>query len=126
MARRKRYLFVCVNRRPDGTPKGSCAARGAVEFHAELKKRLKQRGLADLEIRPCTASCLDVCWVGPALVVMPQNDFYGRLSIDDIDELIDALARDQQVPRLMLKPEDFTAPKSLSNPPTSANEEEPQ
>ena len=49
MAKRKRYLFVCVNRRPDGTPKGSCAARGAVELHARLKERLKERGLAATE-----------------------------------------------------------------------------
>ena len=27
MAQRKRYLFICVNSRPDGAPKGSCVAR---------------------------------------------------------------------------------------------------
>jgi hypothetical protein len=60
MPQRQRYLFVCVNRRPDGTPKGSCAARGAVEVHAALKDQLKGTGLARLEARACTASCLDV------------------------------------------------------------------
>ena len=29
MAMRKRYVFVCINRRPDDNPKGCCAAKGS-------------------------------------------------------------------------------------------------
>ena len=47
MAQRKRLLFVCSNRRPDGTPKGSCAARGSVEIHEKLKAALKRGKLAE-------------------------------------------------------------------------------
>ena len=77
MAQRKRYLFVCVNRRPDGTPKGSCAARGAVELHAKLKHMLKSEGMAETEVRACTSSCLDTCWAGPSIAVEPDHYFYG-------------------------------------------------
>ena len=48
---RKRYLFVCVNRRPEGNPKGSCAQRHSVEIHAALKAELGKRGLAATEAR---------------------------------------------------------------------------
>src|SRR5207248_352449 len=78
MAHRKRLLFVCVNRRPDGTPKGSCAARGGVELHAKLKSLIKERGLAETEIRACTSSCLDACWAGPCIAVEPDHVYYGR------------------------------------------------
>ena len=113
MAQRKRYLFVCVNRRPDGTPKGSCAARGAVELHAALKDLLKQRGLAETAVRACTASCLDTCWVGPSSAVEPDHYFYGRVSQADLPEIVDALEKGTRVERLVLGLGDFAEPKEL-------------
>jgi (2Fe-2S) ferredoxin len=104
---RQRYLFVCVNRRADGVPKGSCAARGAVEIHAALKGQLKETGLARLEARACTASCLDVCWSGPTIAVEPDGYFYGRVTLDDVPEIVSALREGRRVERLVLPPEDF-------------------
>jgi (2Fe-2S) ferredoxin len=104
---RKRYLFVCTNRRPDGTPKGSCAARGAVEIHALLKDALRARGLASVEARACTASCLDVCWVGPVVAVEPDGFFYGRVTVDDVPAIVAALETGDRVERLVLPPTDF-------------------
>jgi (2Fe-2S) ferredoxin len=106
-------LFVCVNRRPDGTPKGSCAARGAVEVHAKLKARLKERGLAETEIRACTSSCLDTCWAGPTIAVMPDNYFYGRVQLSDVEEIVNAFERGERVERLVLAPNDFMEPAEL-------------
>ncbi len=113
MAKRRRYLFVCINRRPDGTPKGSCAARGAVELHAKLKTMLKERGLAALEARACTCSCLDTCWAGPTIAVEPDHYFYGRVTEADLPEIVDALEQDTRVERLVLTPQDFVEPKEL-------------
>src|SRR6266436_532733 len=107
MPQRKRYLFVCVNRRPDGAPKGSCAARGSVEIHAALKAELNARGLAKTEVRACTASCLDVCWAGPTIAVEPDGYFYGRVTIDDVPAIVHALEKGERVDRLVLPPEDF-------------------
>jgi (2Fe-2S) ferredoxin len=117
MAQRKRYLFVCVNRRPDGTPKGSCAARGAVELHEELKGLLKARGLAETEVRACTSSCLDVCWVGPAIAVEPDHFMYGRVTRADLPEIVDSLAEGTRVERLVLAPEDYEEPRELRKRP---------
>jgi (2Fe-2S) ferredoxin len=113
MAKRKRLLFVCVNRRPDGAPKGSCAARGADEIHAALKSRLKERGLAELEVRACTSSCLDTCWAGPAIAVEPDHYYYGRVKLTDVEEIVDALAKNERVERLVLSPDDFVEPREL-------------
>ncbi len=104
---RKRYLFVCVNRRPDGTPKGSCAAHGAVEIHAALKSELAARGLVKTEVRPCTSSCLDLCWAGPAIAVEPDGYFYGRVTLGDVPEIVASLERGDRVERLVLPPNDF-------------------
>jgi (2Fe-2S) ferredoxin len=113
MAQRKRYLFVCVNRRPDGTPKGSCAARGAVELHEKLKSMLKQRGLAELQARACTSSCLDTCWVGPTIAVEPDNFMYGRVTEADLEGIVASLESGQRVERLVLQPNDYVEPKEL-------------
>jgi (2Fe-2S) ferredoxin len=107
VARRKRYLFVCVNRRPDGTPKGSCAQRGSVDLHAAFKEALVARGMWSTEVRACSSSCLDVCWAGPVVAVTPDDVFYGRVRLSDVDEIVDALARDERVERLVLPFEDF-------------------
>jgi (2Fe-2S) ferredoxin len=106
-------LFVCVNRRPDGTPKGSCAARGAVEIHAKLKELLKERGLASADIRACTSSCLDTCWVGPTVAVMPDNYFYGKVQLSDVEEIVTAFQQGTRVERLVLAPGDFVEPAEL-------------
>jgi (2Fe-2S) ferredoxin len=100
-------LFVCVNSRPDGAPKGSCAARGAVAIHGALKAALAEQKLAKVEARACTASCLDTCWVGPAIAVEPDGFFYGRVTLEDVPEIVQALRDGTRVERLVLPPEDF-------------------
>lgn len=107
MAQRKRYLFVCENRREDGTPRGSCAARGGAEVGKALKEGSKARGLAKLDVRACRTSCLDVCWAGPVISVMPDGYFYGRVTLADVPEILDALTRGERVERLVLPSADF-------------------
>lgn len=113
MAKRKRYLFVCINRRPDGTPKGSCAQRGAEQLHEQLKAKLKAAGLHETSVRACSSSCLDTCWAGPTIAVEPDHYFYGRVRIDDVDEIVQAFVEDRVVERLVLAPEDFLEPREL-------------
>ena len=102
MAQRKRYLFVCNNRRPDGAPKGSCAALGSVEVHAALKEQLGDAGLAKLEARACTASCLDVCSQGVVVLVEPDHVFLGKVTIEDVPEIVKALSEDRLPAHLVL------------------------
>lgn len=99
MAERKRYLFVCTNRRPDGAPKPSCAARGSEEIHAAIKKQLGARGLAITEARACTSSCLDVCNAGPTILVEPDQLFLGRATLADVPAIVDFLAGTGEIPK---------------------------
>lgn len=82
-------------------------------MHEKLKALLKQRGLWHTEVRACTSSCLDVCWVGPSIAIEPDHYFYGRVTEEDLEEIADALAGDRRVERLVLAPDDFVEPKSL-------------
>ena len=107
MALRRRYLFVCTNRRADHDPKGCCAARGSEEIRAALKEQLKARGLARLGARACKSSCLDQCSSGVCILVEPDHFFYGRVRLDDVREIVEALAQDRRVERLVLTDEEL-------------------
>jgi len=88
MAKFQRHVFVCINERPAGNPKGCCASKGGVEVASELKRRLYERGLKRI-VRPNKSYCLDQCARGVAMVVYPEGVWYGRVTVDDLDEIID-------------------------------------
>ena len=99
---RKRYLFVCINRRAEDNPKGSCAASDSEEVYKALKEQVAVRGLAKLEARVCTSSCLDQCESGVTILVEPDHFFYGRVTVADIPEIVDGLISGQPVKRLVV------------------------
>src|SRR3954470_11059155 len=107
MGLRQRYLFVCVNQRADDDPKGCCSARGSEAVRAALKEQLAARGLAKLGARACQSSCLDQCSSGVCVLVEPDHFFYGRVTVADVPEIVDAIASDSRVERLVLSAEDL-------------------
>lgn len=102
MPHRQRYLFVCTNRRPDGHPKGSCAARGAEALVPKLKEALARVGAAREVARACSSSCLDLCEFGASVVLEPEHVVYGGVTEADIDEIAEAAARGEVVSRLVV------------------------
>lgn len=107
MALRRRYLFVCANRRADDDPKGCCAAKGSEELRDALKAQVKARGLARLEARVCKSSCLDQCSSGICILVEPDHFFYGHVTLEDVPEIVESLAAGSRVERLVLGTEEL-------------------
>lgn len=97
---RNRYLFVCINRRAEDNPKGSCAARDSEEVYKALKEQVAVRGLAKLEARVCTSSCLDQCESGVTILIEPDHFFYGHVTVADVPEIVDGLVNNRRVKRL--------------------------
>jgi (2Fe-2S) ferredoxin len=102
MPHRERYLFVCINRRPDENPKGSCAQKGSEEVVLRLKEALAARGVAKSTVRACSSSCLDLCETGISIVQEPEHVAYGHVTLADVDALADAAARGEVVERLVV------------------------
>ena len=107
MPQRQRYLFVCINRRPEDNPKGCCTARGSEEVRAALKEQVAARGLAPLQARVCSSSCLDQCSSGVCILVEPDHFFYGRVTVADVPEIVEGIASGYRVERLVLTPADL-------------------
>jgi (2Fe-2S) ferredoxin len=101
MAKFERYLFVCVNRRPDGTPKGSCAERGSEAVYDRLKALLGERGLSPARVRICSTSCLGHCAGGPTVLVEPDHALYVRVSEADLPQIMEALERGVPLERVL-------------------------
>lgn len=71
-------------------------------MYRALKGEVAARGLAKLEARVCTSSCLDQCATGVTVLVEPDHFFYGGVTIADVPEIVNGLVKGQPVERLML------------------------
>ena len=99
----ERHVFVCTNVRPPGHPKGCCADKGSEAVRDALKAELKRRGI-EREVRANAAGCLDACEHGAALVVYPDNVWYGGVTLADVPELVEEhLVHGRPVARLQIK-----------------------
>jgi len=67
-----------------------------------FKGEVAARGLAKLEARVCTSSCLDQCATGVTVLVEPDHFFYGRVTLADVSEIVDGLITGHPVKRLLL------------------------
>ncbi len=114
---RHRYLMVCINRRPDGHPKGSCAAKGSEEVVLKLKEALARRGVAKEIVRACSSSCLDMCETGITILQEPEHVAYGHVKLEDVEAIADAAARGEVLARLVVFGGEHasTAPAAESN-----------
>ncbi|PYJ11857.1 MAG: hypothetical protein DMF06_01405 [Verrucomicrobia bacterium] len=107
MPQRERYLLVCTNRREAGHEKGCCADKSSEAIRLALKEQLAARGLAKLNARTCASSCLDQCSSGVCILVEPDHFFYGRVTLADLPEIVEAIATGQRVERLVLTADDL-------------------
>jgi (2Fe-2S) ferredoxin len=107
MKRFEKHIFVCENKRPDGHSKGCCADKNSLEVRTLLKKRLKELGLS-IEVRSNAAGCLDACEHGVTVLVYPEQIWYGGVTIDDVEEILQShILKNIPVERLKIKDEKF-------------------
>lgn len=98
----KYHVFVCVNKRPPGHPKGSCADRGCNEVRLALSEAIEEQELFDT-VKLNTSDCLGPCRAGPTLVVYPENTWYAGVKPGDIAEIVQShLIEGRPVTRLIL------------------------
>jgi (2Fe-2S) ferredoxin len=116
MSRYRRHVFVCINQRPAGHPKGCCHDKGSEEIRDTLKVELAKRGLAAI-VRANASGCLDACEHGITVVIYPDAIWYGRVTVDDIPEIVDrTIIRGEVIQRLLI-PDSRYKPEMLQVPP---------
>lgn len=97
----RKHVFVCLNQ-SEKNPENCCAPKGAHEVLDALKLKLKSMNLYE-NIRINKAGCLSTCSQGLSLVIYPQGIWYGHVTLDDVDEIIEkSLIRDEVIERLRI------------------------
>jgi len=108
MAKFQKHVFICVNERDADDPKGCCASKGGKDVASALKQKLHERGLKRI-VRANKALCLDQCAQGVTIVVYPEATWYGHVTVDDVDEIVEQhIVGGKPVERLVLPPEKLT------------------
>jgi (2Fe-2S) ferredoxin len=98
----KHHVFVCLNERPSGHPRGCCRTKGAEEVLQTFKTAVSDAGLKS-EVRAQKAGCLDTCEFGVSVVVYPDNVWYGGVTPKDVPEIVRShLIEGQPVQRLRI------------------------
>ena len=102
MKRYKKHIFICENKRPPEDPRGCCADKGGIELRAKFKQRIKKLGLK-AEVRANASGCLDACEFGASVVVYPEQIWYGGVTLDDVEEIIQShIINNKPVERLFI------------------------
>ena len=103
MKRFEKHIFICENVRPEEHPRGCCSEKGSKELRKSFKKKLKKLGL-NIDIRANAAGCLDACEHGTTVLIYPEQIWYGRVTENDVDEIIQKhLIENKPVERLLIK-----------------------
>jgi (2Fe-2S) ferredoxin len=98
----QRHVFVCINERAAGHPKGSCKLKGGADVRDLFKRELAARGLSRI-VRANKAGCFDQCEHGVNVVVYPEQVWYGHVTAEDIAEIVEKhLIGGEVVTRLLL------------------------
>lgn len=89
----ERHIFICTNRRDPGNPKGCCASKGAEKVREAFKKAVFDEDLR-ATMRANAAGCLDQCEHGVTVVVYPEQVWYGRVTLQDVPEIVRSHLKD--------------------------------
>jgi (2Fe-2S) ferredoxin len=84
----QKHVFVCVQNRPVGHPRGSCQAKGGLRVYQAFVDEFNRRALWN-DYRLTNTGCLGPCDRGASVVVYPDAVFYGHVAAGDVAEIID-------------------------------------
>lgn len=102
MNKPKYHIFVCTSSRINGQQKGFCHSKNAVGLVESFMEEVQDRGLGG-EVFVSNTGCFGICEKGPIVVVYPDNVWYGSVSEDDIEEIMDQhIEGGQVVERLLI------------------------
>jgi (2Fe-2S) ferredoxin len=91
----KKHVLVCTA--------SHCAQKGANDVVGRLRLEIVRRGL-DAEILVNNCGTIDLCDLGPNMIVYPDNVILRGVTVKDLPEVIEYLRGGPVVERLLLSP----------------------
>ncbi len=93
------HIFVCNSFRVGGDPQGTCNRKDATSLLQYIEEEIIDRGLNAMV---SSTGCLKMCDKGPVMVVYPEGSWYGEVTQDKVDEILDAMEEGQPAESLLI------------------------
>jgi (2Fe-2S) ferredoxin len=84
----KYHIFVCTSCRINGQQKGFCFSKGSVDIVQKFMEEVDDRGLSG-DVMITNTGCFGICDKGPIAVVYPEGIWYGNLTDEDVETIIE-------------------------------------
>lgn len=84
----RKHVFVCVQNRPVGDPRGACQSKGSPRIYQAFVDEFNRRELWE-QYRLTTSGCLGSCERGASVVVYPDGVLYGGVTRSDVGPIIE-------------------------------------
>lgn len=91
----RKHVLICTA--------NHCMQKGANAVAGRLRIELKRRGL-DEGLMVNTCDSIDLCDIGPNIVVYPEGVIYSHVTVKDLDDIIAYVQGGPVVERLVLSP----------------------
>ncbi|MGN0178455.1 MAG: NADH-quinone oxidoreductase subunit NuoF [Monoglobaceae bacterium] len=87
------HVLICA-----GT---GCTSSKSAQIAEEMENQLAAKGL-DKEIKVVKTGCFGLCALGPIMIVYPEGAFYSKVTVDDVEEIVEEhLLKGRIVKRLL-------------------------
>ncbi len=101
----KRYIMLCGDT--------GCRAMGCHEIKHALEQEIEKRGLTD-KVAIVETGCNGFCANGPIVVIQPEDIFYQKFSVEDVEEFVECeFVKGERLERLLYK--DPVSKKRIAN-----------
>ncbi len=84
----KYHIFVCTSCRINGVQKGFCFSKNSVDIVQKFMEEVNDRDLSS-DVMITNTGCFGICDKGPIAVVYPEGVWYGNLTDEDIETIME-------------------------------------
>lgn len=84
----KYHVFICTSCRANGVQKGFCHSKGSVSIVAKFIEEIEDRDLS-ADVMVTNTGCFGVCSKGPVMVVYPEGIWYGNVTLDNVEKIVE-------------------------------------
>ncbi len=88
MVKLKHHIFVCTSCRINGQQKGFCYSKDSVNVLQKFMEVIEDNDLSG-EVMITNTGCFGICDKGPIAVVYPEGIWYGNLTEDDVEKIVE-------------------------------------
>jgi len=92
-------ILVCNSYRVTGDAQGSCSKKNATGLIQYITEGCSDR---EIDVVVTTTACLNNCTKGPVMIIQPNNYWYGEVTEDKIDTILDALVENKSVNEFLI------------------------